>query len=52
MTYNFAQDGSYDLIIVLSTDGATALDEIAPQYPIRSSLWWTTLPTTPTCATF
>ena len=33
MTYNFAQDGSYDLIIVLSTDGATALDEIAPQYP-------------------
>ncbi len=33
MTYNFAQDGSYDLIIVLSGDGATALDEIAPQYP-------------------
>lgn len=33
MTYNFAQDGSYDLIIVLPADGATALDEIAPQYP-------------------
>lgn len=33
MTYDFAQDGSYDLIIVLSADGATALDEIAPQYP-------------------
>lgn len=33
MTYTFAQDGSYDLIIVLSGDGATALDEIAPQYP-------------------
>lgn len=33
MTYNFAQDGGYDLIIVLSADGATALDEIAPQYP-------------------
>jgi len=33
MTYNFAQDGSYDLIVVLSGDGATALDEIAPQYP-------------------
>lgn len=33
MTYNFAQDGSYDLIITLSGDGATALDEVAPQYP-------------------
>ena len=33
MTYSLAQDGSYDLIIVLSSDGATALDEIAPQYP-------------------
>ncbi len=33
MTYDFAQDGSYDLIIVLSSDGATALDEIAPRYP-------------------
>ena len=33
MTYNFAQDGSYNLIIALSNDGATALDEIAPQYP-------------------
>ena len=33
MTYSFAQDGSYDLIIALSSDGATAVDEIAPQYP-------------------
>ncbi|MBU5626143.1 BMP family ABC transporter substrate-binding protein [Oscillibacter sp. MSJ-2] len=33
MTYDFAQDGSYDLIIVLSSDGATAVEQVAPEYP-------------------
>lgn len=33
MTYNFAQDGSYDLIIVLSTDGAHRSRRDRPPVP-------------------
>lgn len=33
MTYDFAQDGSYDLIIALSGEGATAVEQVAEDYP-------------------
>ncbi len=33
MVEEFAQDGSYDLIIIGSSEGAAALTEIAPEYP-------------------
>lgn len=33
MLHGFAQDGSYDLIITLSPESATALEEVAEQYP-------------------
>lgn len=33
MMHGFAQDGTYDLIIGLTAEGATAMEEVATQYP-------------------